>query len=124
MKTTYTTAFTKEYWDYISERWPEAYIDFIAFYIKQRKRFVDDVIEIWELSHERQLHMVIEFGQSVLLDFTTHYHSSYSCGLIYEWFCKYSLMKNYQEGNHFTVRKGALIPEAVYDLLPDRYKAG
>ena len=121
MKTDYT-AFDKPYWDYISQRWPEAFIDFNNYFQKQAKLITDEPLQIWDLKKARQLTMVINFSESVALDFISHYHASYSSGLIYEWFCKYNTMKNYGEAPKGT-HDSKLIPTGLYDLIPDKYKA-
>lgn len=113
-------AFDKEYWDYVATRWPEAYLDFKAF---AEERLMTEDFKPWTITATRQERLIDKFGEVCGIYYENPYTFSYACGMIYEWFCKYSMIKGYLEGLKQSNNGGRIIPEALYGQLPDKYKA-
>lgn len=111
--------FDKRYWSYIAFRWPDAYLDFVKYF---RAKILDDEAEIWDITPQRQERLIINFAEHSGIYYENPYVFSRACGLIYEWFCKYTMQKGYMEDMRTTKCQGKFIPESLYLILPDRYK--
>lgn len=96
------TAFDKTYWDYISETWPEAFRDFKIFLSEYE---ITSGFNYWVSFFERpaaeQIEIFQRFTQGTCEPYSFNkYHRTSGklnddSGKIYEWFCKYSMVKGY-----------------------------